>query len=618
MFRFALFCLFAHLLSATAAAQQPARIALLIGNKDYPAHIGALVHPHNDIARVGRALRQVQFVDVRERRDLGRAAILAEAKTFADDLKAAGPGAIGFFYYSGHGAAQRDSGRNFLIPVDAQNPNDAALWDSAVSLDEITRRLRTDAPDASIFAVFDACRDELQLRSKSLSKGFVPVQQVGGLMIAFATDDNRSAADSGVYAQALAAEIVRPGLSHVDMFQNVREAVDTATGGKQLPLEWNGFRRRVYLSALVGPLPVPGPPPGPIQVKPPVPPAPPSPAVTLMRSVRNLPGLDLIYSAKVTTPKPEIVRNDGTKLLAVWRVALAYDRRTFDDTLIRTLDSGLSAIAKATAGGITFSTNGATWQPPDNRRVFGTLRPLDVVAVDAYPAYAQSRFGDLGAFQWGNGTDALFKSLHSAVGWHEGNVYVLLAESGGVGSNIRFKAYSVPVEALPILACLAGSDVELTVKAANAQGAALWTENAGVADVYRRGPVSADVVRAIVRGEGPWTRKAAFEEIEYRLKAKTAGYQLPREICRQPSDATVAEAGTAFRRAWLASDFNQPGTSWHSSPERPTVILIAPWFFLDDYNPRGLASAINATFARWLTQDELDAVARLEVGVSGP
>jgi hypothetical protein len=250
--------------------------------------------------------------------------------------------------------------------------------------------------------------------------------------------------------------------------------------------------------------------------------------------------------------------------------------------------------------------------------VFGILKPADVISVETHPAYAQSRFGDLGAFQWGNGTDALFKSLRSAVGWHEGHVYVMLAESGGVGSNVRFKAYSVPVEALPILACLAGGDMELSVKAENAQGATLWTENATIADVYRRGPVTADVVRAIVRGEGPWTRKAAFEEIEYRLKAKTNGYQLPREICRQPSDAIVAEAGTAFRRAWLASDFNQPGTSWHSSAERPTVVLIAPWFFLDDYNPRGLASAINATYARWLTQDELDAVARLEVGVAGP
>ena len=37
-------------------------------------------------------------------------------------LNSAGAGAIGFIYYSGHGAAEKDTNINYLIPVDAKEP----------------------------------------------------------------------------------------------------------------------------------------------------------------------------------------------------------------------------------------------------------------------------------------------------------------------------------------------------------------------------------------------------------------------------------------------------------------------------------------------------------------
>jgi hypothetical protein len=55
---------------------------------------------------------------------------------------------------------------------------------------------------------------------------------------------------SGPYAAALAAELSRPGLDHLNLFQNVKEAVLAATGGAQQPWESNGIGRRVYLTGL--------------------------------------------------------------------------------------------------------------------------------------------------------------------------------------------------------------------------------------------------------------------------------------------------------------------------------------------------------------------------------
>jgi hypothetical protein len=75
-----------------------------------------------------------------------------------------------------------------------------------------------------------------------------------GMFIAYASAPGRTASDrgdrSGPYAAALASELGRPGLDHLNLFQNVKEAVLAATGGAQQPWESNGLGRRVYLTGL--------------------------------------------------------------------------------------------------------------------------------------------------------------------------------------------------------------------------------------------------------------------------------------------------------------------------------------------------------------------------------
>ena len=105
---------------------------------------------------------------------------------------------------------------------------------------------------AAKFVVFDACRNELQLPTKDTSKGLVPVSEQQGMFIAYASAPGRTASDrgetSGPYAAALAAELAKPGVDHLSLFQNVKEAVYAASGGAQQPWESNGLLRRIYLS----------------------------------------------------------------------------------------------------------------------------------------------------------------------------------------------------------------------------------------------------------------------------------------------------------------------------------------------------------------------------------
>jgi hypothetical protein len=211
-----------------------ARIALLIGNEAYGNEIGRLANPHNDVALLEQALKGLGF-EVVTVRDAGFGALNRAVNGYARHLQVAGPGTIGFFYYSGHGAS--DGNTNYLIPVDVKTTETGELWDESLRLTEITRKLKAEAGNATHFVVFDACRNTLKVtqpgsRAVVQSKGFVPVAQQNGMLIAYATAEGELAsdvgADAGPYAKVLAEEIVKPGIEAVAMFRIVQRRMRAA------------------------------------------------------------------------------------------------------------------------------------------------------------------------------------------------------------------------------------------------------------------------------------------------------------------------------------------------------------------------------------------------------
>ena len=221
---------------AAAQAPAPARHALLIGNQAYTGEIGALTNPHNDVALLEAALKKLGFT-VTVVRDARLGATNIAINRYLRTLSGAGPGAVGFFYYSGHGAA--DGTTNYLIPVDATSTDTAELWDQSLRLGEITRRLKAEAGNATHFVVFDACRNTLKLREPGKrtivqAKGFRAERQEAGMLISYATAEGELASDigqgAGPYAKALAEEIMTPGIEAVTMFRNVQRRVRSSVG----------------------------------------------------------------------------------------------------------------------------------------------------------------------------------------------------------------------------------------------------------------------------------------------------------------------------------------------------------------------------------------------------
>jgi len=139
------FCLLMFLLLQSAALAEK-RIALLIGNESYTSEIGRLANPHNDVTLLEHALKGLGF-EVATTRDAGLGALTRAVNAYARRMQSAGPNAVGFFYYSGHGAS--DGSTNYLIPVDAKTTETGGLWDQSLRLTEITRKLKTEAGNAT-------------------------------------------------------------------------------------------------------------------------------------------------------------------------------------------------------------------------------------------------------------------------------------------------------------------------------------------------------------------------------------------------------------------------------------------------------------------------------------
>jgi len=160
----------------------------------------------------------------------------------AEGLRKAGPGALGFLYYTGHGVAV--GGENVLIPANLQGTSDAELSVRGVRLSEVVDILKNNAPDAVLFVVLDACRSNI--RGQRGAKGFVPVtDQRTGVVLAFATAAGETASDdgstSGPYAAALAEEIVKPGRNDQAVFNAVRARVASMTNRRQTPWTHDGL-----------------------------------------------------------------------------------------------------------------------------------------------------------------------------------------------------------------------------------------------------------------------------------------------------------------------------------------------------------------------------------------
>jgi hypothetical protein len=223
--------------------QASSKQALLIANGDY-AHFGKLPNPLSDARLLCGALEKIGFhVSLVE--NASREGMLDALQSFQDRLKTSH--GIALFHYGGHGV--QVNGRNFLIPVDADIPDEKKVTTRAVDLEEVMTTLDGSGSDVNV-VVLDACRDNPlpATSSRSASRGLSVVQtKPKNSLIVYAAEPG-SKAEDGLFTPSLAGVITSPGKSLSQIFKEVRKQVYQKSGGNQTPGEYDQLFEDVFLA----------------------------------------------------------------------------------------------------------------------------------------------------------------------------------------------------------------------------------------------------------------------------------------------------------------------------------------------------------------------------------
>jgi formylglycine-generating enzyme required for sulfatase activity len=235
------------LLAGSVAVAEP-RVALVIGNSEYAS--GPLANPANDAKLIGEALTGLGF-EVVTRRNADQTTMKRAIQDFGARLDKAGAGAVGLFYYAGHGVQM--SGRNYLIPTAARIEREGDVDIEAVSADWVIEQMRYARNRLNI-VVLDACRNNPFARSmRSADRGLAVMDAPAGIMIAYSTAPGSVAADgdsrNSPYTEALTRAMRDVHEPVEQVFKRVRIQVMTATSGRQIPWESSSLTGDFYFSA---------------------------------------------------------------------------------------------------------------------------------------------------------------------------------------------------------------------------------------------------------------------------------------------------------------------------------------------------------------------------------
>ena len=219
--------------AVAGAARAEERVALVIGNGDYPAE--RLDNPQNDATDMAAALRDAGF-RVIVRTNAGAREMREAVREFGTELRRAD---VGLFYFAGHGV--QVTGTNYLVQVAADIRNEADIEDLSLDVNYVLRTME-DAQVKVRIVILDACRNNPYARSsRSSLRGLAPITAASGSFVAFATAPGSVAADgqgrNGLYTKHLLESLRHPDTEIQHVFQRTRAGVVRETGGKQTPWE---------------------------------------------------------------------------------------------------------------------------------------------------------------------------------------------------------------------------------------------------------------------------------------------------------------------------------------------------------------------------------------------
>lgn len=218
------------------------KYALLIANSNYK-YFSELNNPIPEAEKLHDKLVSLGF-SVSLAKDATREQILNSIFSFESDIR--NNGGLALFHYGGH--AVQVNGNNYLIPVDADIPDERRVETRAVDVTEIMTSLDTSGSETNII-ILDSCRDNpLPANTRSTTRGLAVVGRKPKNSIIVYSAESGTTAKDGVFTPILTELIGDPEMSFQETLLKVRKSVYEITNGTQIPGEYNQTFDPIYFN----------------------------------------------------------------------------------------------------------------------------------------------------------------------------------------------------------------------------------------------------------------------------------------------------------------------------------------------------------------------------------
>jgi uncharacterized caspase-like protein len=236
----------------TGALKGASRIALVIGNGNYPDASAPLAQPINDARALTASLRHNGFdVDVVEdagKDDMNRAIGRLKSKIRHDSVV--------MLFFGGYGVqVGRES---YMIPVDAVIWKETDVRRDGFSIEQVLDLMKEQGARAKLVVIDASRRNPYERRFRKFSHGLAPINAPDNALILTSATPGKVADDSAGPTSVLVTELLNNLNANRDtktaagveaVFNKTRVAISRASEGEQVPSVSSSLSEDVRLEA---------------------------------------------------------------------------------------------------------------------------------------------------------------------------------------------------------------------------------------------------------------------------------------------------------------------------------------------------------------------------------
>lgn len=222
---------FAFAAGDASAQQTGLRLALVIGNANYPDADTPLKEPVQDARALAEELRRSDMgfdVDVAE--NLSKEATRKAFDRFFGKIK---PGSVAMVFFSGY--AIQSARQSYIIPVDAQIWTESDVRRDGISLDTVLKEMNSRGARVKIVILDASRRNPFERRFRPASSGLGPVDAPTGSLVMYSSAPSTVVDDSSVFVNELVGQLRETQLPADEVFNRTRVGVSKGSQEKQVP-----------------------------------------------------------------------------------------------------------------------------------------------------------------------------------------------------------------------------------------------------------------------------------------------------------------------------------------------------------------------------------------------